>query len=523
MKKTVSLGLATVLAAGSITGCSGGAGTKDGAQGSGQAGAKGPLKFSISFPTTTGDGYGQRQPDLNKEKWVQRLNKLTGSELDVKLIQREKMSVLFAGNDLPDVLGSLDLPTGKDMAGSVEAGVFQPLDDLLKQYAPNLFKKVPKEAWDSVSYNGKIYAIPDYLTNPSRRGTYIRTDLLEKTGLPAPKTVDDFINVMRAFKKLGVENPYQMRENFKYADVILGSFDVLPYKDQFEKQGDQIVPKFFDVENTQKALQAYKTMYDEGLIPKDFATISSTDYSKNINAGKAGMWSANAAGLKDFRAGLKGVDPNAKVDIIDSPKGPEGKGGYFLYSPMVRAFYINKNVDKEKVGAILKVFEWMTTEEAEKFFSLGVEGENYTVENGKIVYKVPANKEEAQEEGWRTTLWVANDATYNKLQLSQSKDGQDTLKAFDTILSKEGLPGIGFYPDLKAFSKYPDLTPLGDTGPKLIIDHMVKMIYGKEPISDWPKVIEEYKAKGGNDIIKEATERYNKKDGVVNFTNAPKK
>jgi len=95
-------------------------------------------------------------------------------------------------------------------------------------------------------------------------------------------------------------------------------------------------------------------------------------------------------------------------------------------------------------------------------------------------------------------------------------DGKATLAAFDNVLSQEGLPGIGFYPELSTFSKYPDLAaPQPDVGPKLIVDHMVKMIYGKEPISDWPKVIEEYKAKGGNEIIKEATERWNSKTGAI--------
>ncbi|WP_282936543.1 extracellular solute-binding protein [Paenibacillus sp. RC67] len=513
MKKTIGLVMASILTVGSIAGCADG-GNK---QGDKANGAAGPTKFSIAFPITTGDGYGQRQADLSKEKWVQRLNKLTNTELDVRLIQREKMGVVFAGNDIPDVMGTTFLPTGKDMGGSVEAGIFQPLDEVLKQYAPNLLKKVPKEVWDTVSYNGHIYAIPDYLTNPSRRGTFIRTDLLEKAGLPVPQTVDDFLNVMRAFKKLGVENPYQMRENFKYADVIFGAYDVLPYKDQFEKKGDQIVPKFFDVENTQKVLQTYKTMYDEGLIPKDFAIISSTDYSKMINAGKSGMWSANVGGgLQAFRTNIQAVNPNAKVDVIASPKGPEGKNGYALYSPTVRTFYINKKVDKDKLVAIMKYFDWMATDEAAIFFSYGIEGENYTIDNGKINYKIPANKEEKDEESWRSgTLWAGQDATYNKLQLQLNQDGQDTLKAFDTILSKEGLPGISFTPDLNAFAKYPDLTPTSDTGAKLIVDHMVKMVYGKEPISDWPKVIEEYKSKGGNEIIKEATDRYNKKEGVT--------
>jgi putative aldouronate transport system substrate-binding protein len=429
---------------------------------------------------------------------------------------------MFAGNDIPDVVGNLGTPTNKSMSGSVEAGVFMPLDDLLKKYAPNLMKKVPKAAWDSVMYDGKIYGIPDYLTHPSRRGTYIRTDLLEKTGLPAPKTTEEFLNVLRAFKKLGVEQPYQMRENFKYADMILGSYDVLSYKDQFELQNGQVVPKFFDVENMQKALQVYKTMYDEGLIAKDFATISSTDYSKSINGGKAGSWSANAAQLLDFRVNIKQVVPTSKVDIITSPKGTEGKGGYLFYAPIIRSFYVNKNVNADTAIGIVKFFDWMATDEAEKYFTFGIEGDTYKLENGKVNYTVPSTKEMTEEESFRSdTLWFSKDATYNKgkLRLELDQDGRDTLKAFTEVLAKEGLPGIGFNPDLTTFAKYPDLaSPQPDIGPKLIIDHMVKMIYGKEPISDWPKVIEEYKSKGGNEIIKEATERYNKKQGVYELS-----
>jgi putative aldouronate transport system substrate-binding protein len=113
---------------------------------------------------------------------------------------------------------------------------------------------------------------------------------------------------------------------------------------------------------------------------------------------------------------------------------------------------------------------------------------------------------------------MGQDATLSppRKRLELDQNGKDILNAFDNVLGKEGLPGIGFYPDLAAFAKYPDLaSPQPDVGPKLIIDHMVKMIYGKEPITDWPKVIEEYKAKGGNEILKEANDRYAKKDGVL--------
>jgi putative aldouronate transport system substrate-binding protein len=519
MKRTICLSLAAILTASTAVGCS------SQEQGTDQPNAqqaesvkKEPTKFSLLYPTTVNTGYHTRVPDLNKDKWILKLEELTNTDLDVKVLEDAKFGLMFAGNDVPDVVGSIGGPGSKSMSGSVENGIFMPLDDLLKQHAPKLLSMIPKAAWESVSYNGKIYGIPEYLSNPSRRSTYIRTDLLEKSGLQPPKTVDEFLNVLRAFKKLGVENPYQMRENFKYADVILGAYDVLPYKDQFELVNGQVVPKFFDVENVQKALTTYKTMYDEGLIPKEFATISSTDYTKNIDAGKAGIWSQNASGLPGYRTKIGQAIPGAKVDIIASPKGTEGKGGYFYYSPVIRTFYINKNVKPETAEGIVKMFEWMITPEAETFFTFGIEGDTYTKDSsGKITYNFPTTKEATEEEGFRSgTIWAVHDSTYNKPRLELNEDGKATLKAFDEILSKEGLPGIGFYPDLSTFTKFPDLAaPQPDVGPKLIVDHMIKMIYGKEPISDWPKVIEEYKAKGGNEIIQEATERWNKKQGAV--------
>lgn len=42
---------------------------------------------------------------------------------------------MFASNDIPDVVQNVGGATTKGMSGSVEAGVFMPLDDLLKQYA----------------------------------------------------------------------------------------------------------------------------------------------------------------------------------------------------------------------------------------------------------------------------------------------------------------------------------------------------------------------------------------------------
>lgn len=512
MGKVLNTALAITMTMGLVAGCA----VNDAAKPK-DPGAKEKVKFSMSL-TTSGNKYAEKITDPKQDKWVKKFEELTNTDIDFRYIALkdfdQKMSLMFAGNEIPDVVQNVGGAFTKGMSGSVEAGIFMPLDDLLKQYAPTLMKIVPKEAWNEVTYQGKIIGIPAWLSNTSRRGTFMRTDLLQQTGLSEPKTVDEFLNVMRAFKKLGVEHPYQLRENFKYADIFLGSYDVLP--SQFEVKGDQVVPKFFDVPNMTKALQAYKTMYDEGLIPKDFATITSTDYGKNIESGKAGSWSANAEGLVNYRAKLRAAVPSAKISLINSPRGPENRAGYMLYSAINTTYYINNKVSKDKAIQIIKFFDSLNTPEMEKYFSFGIEGENYKMENGKVKWEPPTQQDAIDEDGFRGSMWFVHDAAFNKAKSELTEDGREMMKNFDTILSKEGLGTVRFSPSLNAFAKYPDVAPIGDdTGPKLIIDHMVKMIYGKEPISDWPKVIEEYKNKGGNDIIKEATDRYKKKDGVV--------
>jgi putative aldouronate transport system substrate-binding protein len=170
MKKTVGITLASVLTLSTLAGCGSSDVGKEGGSAQGAEQGK-PLKFSISLPVTTNAGYHGTVTDWENNKLVNKLEELTKTDLSVRIMEDAKMGIMFAGNDIPDVVGSIGTPTGKSMSGSVEAGVFMPLDELLKQYAPNLMKKVPKAAWDAVSYDGKIYGIPDYLSNPSRRAT----------------------------------------------------------------------------------------------------------------------------------------------------------------------------------------------------------------------------------------------------------------------------------------------------------------------------------------------------------------
>ncbi|WP_407872544.1 extracellular solute-binding protein [Paenibacillus sp. P36] len=467
---------------------------------------QGPTKFSISLRTLNFD-YVEKAANLNEDKWVKELEKKTNTDLDIRLVPHadfeKKMVQMFATGDIPDVVQAGASTSGKELAGSVQAGVFLELNDLIKQYAPNLLKTIPQAAWDEVTLNGKIYAIPEYISQPSRRATWVREDLMQKAGITKdPKTVDEYLDMLRAFKKIGVEHPFMGRQDFKYADIFFGAYDVYPYLSQFEVIDGKVQPKFFDSENMQKALQMYKTMFDEGLIHKEFATINPTNFKNIILSGKAGMWEMNAQELLQWQTQLKQAVPDAKIKIIPSPVGPDGKGGGYLYSSGARSYLINAKTAKDKIPGILKFFEWQTSEEADKWFDLTLPTE-------------PKTDAEVSEQRYLSGfLHMVKDDAFRKQILSTTQEGKDLLKTFETVLPNEGRGGLEFDPILEAMQKNPDIAPLSDTAPAVLLTHMVKMVYGKEPISDWPKVIEEWKSKGGNDALKAANELYQKRSGI---------
>ncbi|MFJ5622880.1 extracellular solute-binding protein [Peribacillus loiseleuriae] len=499
-----------------ITGCNSKETSKEQKDATGKTGTGDKEKISLAIRTLALP-YVENSPNINEDEYVKKLEEYTNTDLNIRLLPHNdykiKMDLLFASGDIPDVVQGMGKFTnsGQSMEQAVEAGVFLPLDDLIDKYGPNLKKYIPEKVWETQRYkDGKIYGIPQMLSNPARRATFIRKDLLDKAGLQVPKTVDETLEALRAFKKMGVEQPFVARTDLKYSDTFFGSYDVQPLF-ELNKSGDP-VPKYLDTANLKNAIQTYKTMYDEGLIHKEFLTQEANQYNDIIQSGKGGMWSANANILLTWNKILKDHVPGAEIAIIPSSVGPDNKGGYVLYDLAIRNFLINaeaKNPEK-----IIKFFDWMVTEEAEKFFTYGIEGQDYTIENGKINYIQPETTDAANKESYRTNwLWLVGDATYTKGLLEQTPEGKELMNSFDNVLSKEGRGGIYFEPPLKTFDSNPVMQDKTPDGPSdFLMEHIMKMITGAEPIDNVDKVLEDWKKKGGDQYLKDAKEQYKKKE-----------
>lgn len=476
-----------------------------------------PVSFSIALRTYA-KPYVENHPDINEDEYVQKLEELTNTDLNIRLIPHsnysEKMLLMLASDDKPDVMQGVSL-SGPELGGGVEEGAFLALDDLLEEHGQNLLEFIPKEAWERVTHDdGKLYAIPQFLSKPSRVSVAIRMDLLEQTGLDVPETTEEYLEVLRAFRDLGVEHPFQGRENFHYANTFFGAFDAFPFQWEYDEEAEQVVPKFVaqNGEKIKKALDYYRTMYEEGLIHPEFFTIPQPEYRSSIISGNAGMWSMNAEEVVTWEQEMRNHVPEADVAIIPSPKEPGGRGGHPYYDNITRSYFISSETEVDP-AEIVKFFDWQVTEEGQEFFTYGIEGKDFTRENGEINYELKDDEQFLLTQDYRTSwLWMVRDATYTEGILELTEEGRDLIDVFDNILAHEGHGTINFPDGIEVLKDNPDISVGGALAPEFWLTEAAKIITGREPVDYHDQVVEDWLNKGGQKAIDEATERYNEGD-----------
>ena len=114
---------------------------------------------------------------------------------------KEKGNLMMTGGEYPDFLikSGLDL----DYYGMEELLI--PLEDLIRQYAPNLTKLLDeKNGWNEIAApDGHIYGLPVINQTVTNGGgnTWINQRWLDNLGLKMPSNEQEFYDVLKAFKE----------------------------------------------------------------------------------------------------------------------------------------------------------------------------------------------------------------------------------------------------------------------------------------------------------------------------------
>ncbi|MED1739060.1 extracellular solute-binding protein [Bacillus swezeyi] len=460
----------------------------------------------IMAPLLSPESPGENSPSLKA------LEKYTKKQINVTWVPNssynDKFNIVMASGDLPHAIVVTDKSPG--FIKSVKSGAFWELTPYLKDY-PNLGKADEKVMKNS-SINGKVYGI--YRARDLIRASIIiRTDWLKHVGLDMPKTIDDFYEVLKAFKEKdpdgnGKDDTYGMVVP-KWMGLGNGSpWDIMqtwfgaPNRYGVDENGE-LVPDF-TTDEYMEALRFFKKLYDERLINKDFAVMDSAKWNDPVVKGKAGVIVDTGSRASQIQSALEEADPAIKdvIDVIGTVEGPKGTYTFPTsgYAGMIAIPKQSVKTEKE-LKKVLSFLDQMNDEEAQIIANNGVEGRNYKLDDGTFTSYEKNNKKLLYEhEGLaQFSMGIPERRYYIEEQASKLFQHREQI-------IKEGEKIAVFNP---AESLVSDVyTQKGAQLDNIILDAKTQFIIGDIDEKGFQDAVQLWYKSGGEELMKELNQLY---------------
>lgn len=308
----------------------------------------------------------------------------------------EQFNLILADGDLPDIMEYTwqSYPGGPQKA--IEDGNILALNDIIDQYCPNL--KAYLEAHPDVDRQcktdeGNYYMFPFVRGDDSLRvstGLMIRQDWLNDLGLEMPTTIDEWHDVLTAFKtEKGATAPFA----FEYTTPSLRNN--WPFMSAYNTTAEFYVGDDGKIhygpaeENYKEFLTTMNQWYKEGLLDPDMPTAQLDQVSAKMTSGASGAslgWIGSRMGV--WTTAAKETDPN--YDLEAAPVPTLNKGETAKMGPMDNVVVNNGGAAIttrcKDIEAAARLLDWAYSDEGHMYYNFGTEGESYTMENGEPVY-----------------------------------------------------------------------------------------------------------------------------------------
>ena len=279
---------------------------------------------------------------------------------------------------------------------AIEDGNILALNDIIDQYCPNL--KAYLEAHPDVDRQcktdeGNYYMFPFVRGDDSLRvstGLMIRQDWLNDLGLEMPTTIDEWHDVLTAFKtEKGATAPFA----FEYTTPSLRNN--WPFMSAYNTTAEFYVGDDGKIhygpaeENYKEFLATMNQWYKEGLLDPDMPTAQLDQVSAKMTSGASGAslgWIGSRMGV--WTPAAKETDPN--YDLEAAPVPTLNKGETAKMGPMDNVVVNNGGAAIttrcKDIEAAARLLDWAYSDEGHMYYNFGTEGESYTMENGEPVY-----------------------------------------------------------------------------------------------------------------------------------------
>lgn len=328
---------------------------------------------------------------LDNNAVVQKIEEATGVRLIIEAPPVnnfwDRVKILVGTGEMPDFFAY-----GADAYATqwAEEGLLADVTDLIKDY-PNLSTNISEEQYGDCKFlpDGRIYGVPRP-NSYDQWGFMINKKWLDAVGMKAPTTVDEFVEVCRAFTTQdpdgnGVDDTYGASFGAQQGSIDSGiwhlanDFLSTAYNIGNWHPGMPDKDGSFHVRALKGEYQDYVTllrdMYAEGIIDKEFITHKAEEHVEKFAQNRVGIVGASGKNFTSQIIEKYSLNPDDYMYCapltLDGSQDPT----YILPPSNWMAYYIN--AESDKIDSVLKVLDWANSEEGFVTMQLGIEGEHY--------------------------------------------------------------------------------------------------------------------------------------------------
>lgn len=501
-KRAISIAAALMMLAVSLTGCGNGKSNVS------SDGVKEHSAFIFMSPTA----YDKDMPvwkTAEEKTGIRLINTVSQISSDANTAY----NTMLAASDLPDVV----LTGTTNMRELAKSGGLVPLDDLIDKYAPNIksfFENCP-EGKAMATIGDKIYFIPGTLvdvgsaTAPSQ-GFFIRQDWLDKLGLDTPTTIQEYHDVLKAFKTQDPngngqadEIPYFSRT--KSLEGLLQLWNASPYSLK-DEDGNVVYSPL--TENYKEAMKELSKWYAEGLIdPEIFSRTQARDQllGQNVGGSTVDWFSSTGA----YNTSLKDVIPGFEFDYMLPPENSDGEVRSLVARGKLHGYGwgISTAVDEEDYIELIKYFDFWMSKEGSDLSSHGVEGVSYTNNpDGSFDWTDEAKNYADGIPNYLRSIGVTELGSIGQIEVEESQMAENAREGFIAYkeLVEEPVKNLSYDDeDQKIVTKY-------ETNIRTAInEYTAKWLMGQMDVdATWDEYISTLKSMGVDELVKAYNNAY---------------
>jgi putative aldouronate transport system substrate-binding protein len=329
--------------------------------------------------------------DWNTDPILGQIEKATNTNITVSHYDwgtyTDQVSAAASTNDLPGIVGVVEHDKVTLLYSMAENGVIAPFEGDVAAAAPNviaLYEANP--VLSELKVDGKIYFVPVSWgdgTYPNMGLFHVRQDLLDKYGMKAPNTFDEYFAFLKTCKEQGDGSGVIFSAKDTGINQVLSGFSGaygLPALGWVKTDNGY---EFWAVQpGTKDALMLFRQMLPYA-DPASWSA-SGNDARAIYVAGQACSYIFNGGGhIGRIQNDMALVNPDFKELLLPALDAGTGKRGYTA-EPMFWGVVSLGASNQENPVAAARVVNYLISPEGYKLTAVGIEGQSYTEEDGKI-------------------------------------------------------------------------------------------------------------------------------------------